>query len=346
MDFDSAFRQTLKSKSANTKKGIKVIIFCDPGVDDALMLLQMLSSAHFQVVGIVSVTGNASCYQTTQNTLDLCEYVGKSDIAVYPGSMYKKLEKPETISIYGKSGLGSLVLPKAKKMRIQSQNGIEFTKASLKREKHLLISTASLLELAKVFKELEKEQPSALHNVIAISMMAGVINAVQDANWPIAKKRYSEANLAYHVKSSKIVFDCCATHKIPIFLSPLDLTHSLLASETDIHRLKTAKNLAGKCAYRLMSKVPKHYQNYFGKGPNGKFRQPLHDLHASFCLLHPEVYTGQWVTLHLNTGLKPYQMNIVDQSKGNVFLLDMHYAMRARYFTLYEDDLKNLKGVS
>ncbi len=91
--FDTIFR-----KLALNKENIPVIIFCDPGVDDALMLLQMLNQKKFPIAGIIPVRGNASSQVCLENTLALCEYVGRTDVKIYPG----KKEKFKGTRVYGK----------------------------------------------------------------------------------------------------------------------------------------------------------------------------------------------------------------------------------------------------
>ncbi|WP_421020633.1 nucleoside hydrolase, partial [Klebsiella pneumoniae] len=72
-------------KITSEKKRIPVIIFCDPGVDDALMLLQMLNQKKYVIAGIIPVRGNASSRACLENTLALSEYIGRTDIKIYPG---------------------------------------------------------------------------------------------------------------------------------------------------------------------------------------------------------------------------------------------------------------------
>lgn len=325
---------------------IKTIIFCDPGIDDLLMLIQILSSSKYNVVGIVPVSGNTDSQHTTHNTLALCELLGKTEIPVYPGSDYvrdseyqsEKYEKE--MDVYGKNGLGNINLPFAKIMKPQQQNGVNFTVDALKKDKHLLIFTAPLTEPAKIFQQLEIEQPEAFENILAISMMGGVINSTQEANWPIDEKRFSEYNLARDAESSKQVFYFCNKYHVRILLAPLDLTHSILASESDVAQIKKVGNPAAELVVQIIKNVPEHYQKRYQSGPNKEFRQPLHDFHSSNCLLHPELYHGHWVSMDVYSNLEPRQMRITNSNEGNVFLLDSHYVHREQFFVLLAKDLE------
>jgi len=329
-------------------KPIKTIVICDPGLDDLLMLLQILTSPLFEIVGIIPVYGNAKTYYTVHNTLNLCEFLGKTGISIYPGSDYNPAtpDYDEKAVVYGQQGLGSVVsLPTAKKMKMQDINGIEFASKAIARERHLIISTASITEPVKILQNLP---PSALKNIIAISLMGGVINATQEANWPIRgttlfdetkQQQVSEANVGFDTHASKTFFDICTLNNIPILLSPLDLTHSILASENDITHIKNVGNPAAELAAKIIAGVPEHYQKRYREGSDGKFRQPLHDMHSSSCLMHPELYHGYWVTLKVSDTLFPQQTMITDYNQGNVFLLDIHYLHRLAYFRCFVSDL-------
>jgi inosine-uridine nucleoside N-ribohydrolase len=136
-----------------SQRAIKTIVICDPGVDDLLMLIQILSGSFYEVAGIIPVQGNTSCYNAVQNTLSLCELLGKTNVPIYAGSGYSKLAPPqaEETAVYGENGLNSLKLPAAKSMKMMPQSGIEFACSALIKDQYLLVSTAALTEPAKIF---------------------------------------------------------------------------------------------------------------------------------------------------------------------------------------------------
>ena len=89
-----------------------VIIDCDPGVDDAVMLA--LAAAHreeLEILGITTVSGNQDIKKVTANALNLAEFYGLS-VPVARGMekpvMRKTYFAPET---HGESGIGNCVLP-------------------------------------------------------------------------------------------------------------------------------------------------------------------------------------------------------------------------------------------
>ena len=327
--FDKALSSLLPSKK------IPLIIFTDPGVDDLLMLIQILNCTQtYFIAGIIPVRGNASSQMCLENALSISEYLGRTDVKIYPG----KDEKFKGFRVYGKRGTAGLTLPSPKKMKAENISGIQFAYDYLKNNKAIIISTAPLTEPGELLDKMARHAPASLKNIIGLSIMGGVINATQEANYPITGKRFTEANVADNPSATKKVFDIAQKNNIPIFLSPLDLTHSILVSKSDIHSLKKSKSRSAKSAYKLISNVPQHYRRRFGKGPDKHFRQPLHDVHATHCLLHPELYQGRWVRLKVNKKLVEPHFSVSDDKKGNVFLLGVSGVNREAFIRgLLED---------
>ncbi len=326
--FDTALSSLLPSKKP------PLIIFTDPGVDDMLMLIQILRQKKYPIAGIIPIRGNASSEMSLTNSLAICEYLGRTDVKVYPG----KKEKFKGFPVYGKNALNGHTLPVTKHIKPENITGINFAANYLQHHQAIIISTGPLTEPAELLYKIARSSYASLKNIIGISLMGGVINTTQEANYPITGKRFTEANVADNPKATKKVFDIAQKNNIPIFLSPLDLTHSILVSKSDIQSLKKSKKCSAQSAYKLISNVPLHYRRRFGKGPDQYYRQPLHDVHATHCLLHPEQYHGRWVTLKVNKKLVHPHFSISNEKSGNVFLLSLPGVNREAFVqTLVKD---------
>ncbi len=83
----------------------RLIIDCDPGHDDAVALMLAFASPEFDILGITTTTGNVSVELTQKNARMLCEFAGRSDIAVYAGSERPLRRFSHYASVHGKSGL-------------------------------------------------------------------------------------------------------------------------------------------------------------------------------------------------------------------------------------------------
>ncbi|MDP4502879.1 nucleoside hydrolase [Nonomuraea turcica] len=91
----------------------KVLIDCDPGIDDALALaLAAGSRDDLDVVGITTVGGNVDLPLTTANALALREFLDLGDVPVTPGSAGALLRHTvRATAVHGVTGLGDAVLP-------------------------------------------------------------------------------------------------------------------------------------------------------------------------------------------------------------------------------------------
>ncbi|WP_196444813.1 nucleoside hydrolase [Planomonospora sp. ID67723] len=91
----------------------KVIIDCDPGLDDALALVLAFGDPELEVVGITTVAGNAALERTTANALRLRAFLGTGEVPVVPGSSHaltgNRLAREG--GPHGVSGLGAVTLP-------------------------------------------------------------------------------------------------------------------------------------------------------------------------------------------------------------------------------------------
>src|SRR6202000_3336128 len=82
----------------------KIILDCDPGIDDALAISFAVGSPDLDLVGITSVAGNVGLDLTTANAQRVCEFIG-ADIPVTAGSAAPLL-RPAIAARLGHRGSG------------------------------------------------------------------------------------------------------------------------------------------------------------------------------------------------------------------------------------------------
>lgn len=64
----------------------KVIIDCDPGIDDALALIFAVKCNLLEIEGITTVMGNSTVQNTTRNTLKILDLLDINYISDYIGA--------------------------------------------------------------------------------------------------------------------------------------------------------------------------------------------------------------------------------------------------------------------
>ena len=85
----------------------RVIIDCDPGIDDSLALMLALNSPELEVVGITIVCGNVPVELGFENAKKILKLMNRLDIPIYKGE--EKPLKREYVSAqdtHGMDGLG------------------------------------------------------------------------------------------------------------------------------------------------------------------------------------------------------------------------------------------------
>lgn len=93
----------------------KIILDCDPGIDDALALMLALSSPELDICGITTVSGNVPSDMGASNVLRVLDFMGRPDIPVYRGAP-KPLVRDYVSAqdTHGADGMGESGLPPAK----------------------------------------------------------------------------------------------------------------------------------------------------------------------------------------------------------------------------------------
>lgn len=129
---------------------MKVLLDCDPGIDDALALALIAGSPSLELVGITTVGGNVDLALTTANALALREFLALGDVPVTPGSAVALLrDRVHAAHVHGVTGLGSAVLPAAV-LDVSSGHAVDFIVESLRAApgEITLVATGPLTNIA------------------------------------------------------------------------------------------------------------------------------------------------------------------------------------------------------
>src|SRR3954452_13093650 len=92
----------------------RIILDCDPGIDDALAIAFAHGHPGIDLVGITTVAGNVGLIKTTPTALAVCEFTGAAGTPVTAGCAGPLLRPAlDARQVHGDSGLGGAVLPPA-----------------------------------------------------------------------------------------------------------------------------------------------------------------------------------------------------------------------------------------
>ncbi|HAT4300208.1 TPA: nucleoside hydrolase [Clostridium perfringens] len=164
----------------------KVIIDCDPGIDDALAIILALKSKEIEIVGITTVSGNVESLQGAKNALKVLKLLGRLDIPVYLGE--GKPVKRELVTAqdtHGEDGLGETFLEEVSSEYIR-ENGVDFILNTLKDQEN--VSIIALGPLTNLCRAIEKDSET-FHRVKEIVSMGGAYKSHGNCS-PVAEFNY------------------------------------------------------------------------------------------------------------------------------------------------------------
>ncbi len=264
----------------------KIIIDCDPGIDDAVSLLLALAAPdELDVLGITTVAGNVPLKLTARNARIVRELAGREDAPVFAGCPRPMVREPlEASDFHGKSGVEGMAVFRPKKP-LGSMHAVDFIEAALQEtdEPVTLVATGPLTNLAVAIVK----TPAILERVERIVLMGGA--RTEGGNITPS----AEFNIAADPHAAHVVFTCGR----PIVAIGLDATHRALATPERIAAIAAlatpaAEAVAGMLSF--VSRVEKALKGYEGA--------PLHDPCTIAYLLQPELFAAKPCHVAVETG--------------------------------------------
>lgn len=265
----------------------KIIIDTDPGQDDAVaILLALASPEEIELLGITCVAGNVPLPLTAKNARIVCELAGKHDVKVFAGCdrpMQRKLVTAE--HVHGKTGLDGIDLPDPV-MPLQDGHAVDFIIDTLRREPEgsvTLVPIGPLTNIATAFGR----APDIIARVAEIVLMGGAYFEVGNIT-PAA-----EFNIYVDPEAAAIVFGS----GVKLTVMPLDVTHKALTTRA---RVEAFRALPGKVGPAVASWTD--FFERFDKEKYGSEGAPLHDPCTIAWLLKPELFSGRFINVEIETG--------------------------------------------
>ncbi|MBD8168614.1 nucleoside hydrolase [Erwinia persicina] len=244
----------------------KIIIDCDPGIDDAIAILLAIADPEIKLMGITTIAGNISVDKTFKNAREITELAGKSDIPVFKGTSRPLMfAAGKTTMVHGENGLGGIELPEP----VQEDSGyhaVDFIiKTVMENPGEIIICPIG--PLTNIALALIKE-PALADNIKDIVLMGGA------AFCPGNITAYAEFNFYVDPHAAHIVFDT-ARH---VTMLGLDVTEKVDIRKGLCNILETGNHVAQISA--SMSRV------YAMKDPY------LHDPCAIAYVINPGLFSG------------------------------------------------------
>jgi purine nucleosidase len=209
---------------------VDLLIDCDTGVDDALMLLDLSGNPEANIVAVGSVHGNVQSRRAAINTRYVLDLVGLEHVPSAVGSWRPMAQPLHTAEyVHGPFGLGGFEPPEPE-TPLSNENAVhQMIRLAHERPGELtLLATGPLTNLGAALV-LDPQLPELIPKVV---IMGGNI-AVPGNITP-----WAEANIWHDPEAADLVFQ----YGWEVVLVPLDVTHQTLLAGPHLERLQAARS--------------------------------------------------------------------------------------------------------
>ncbi|MBB6714704.1 nucleoside hydrolase [Clostridium gasigenes] len=202
----------------------KVIIDCDPGIDDALALILAINSPELDILGITIVSGNVNGKKGEENAKKVLKLMGREDIDVYIGEEIPLVRKLITAEdTHGEDGLGESNYPKVGGQVLYG--GVDFILEKAKSEE---ISIIALGPLTNIATALNRDEES-FNKIKEIVSMGGAFKSHGNCS------QVAEFNYWVDPDAVKQVFD---KSNVKFTMVGLDVTREIVLTPNYIELIK------------------------------------------------------------------------------------------------------------
>lgn len=250
----------------------KVIIDCDPGIDDAVALSMALFDPSLDVVAVTASAGNVSAEQASRNVQSIIEQL---DPPRYPrlGAATPPDDGPtiDARHMHGDDGLGNAGFVVSRHHHQHPSEKIICDEVRAAPHQISLVCLGPLTNVARAFQR-DPELPTLVHRLV---MMGGSVAAAGNVT-PAA-----EFNMYVDAPSARMVFRSPVTKT----LVPLDVTRQVELTLGFLNRLPGENTRVGVFLRRVLPFIYRAYHQRLGQESIH-----LHDAVALVAMLKSELF--------------------------------------------------------
>ncbi len=298
----------------------KIILDCDPGIDDALAIALCCASDEIELRGLTVTHGNVPLSQTLDNALGLISFLGR-DVEVYRGTTRPLIRKPiDASNVHGNNGLGGVRLPLHSR-KPNSKRAVDFIIEEVMANPGE-ISLFGIGPLTNIALALRME-PMLASAVAEIVIMGG---AIGEGNTTPA----AEFNLYADPHAARVVFE---SGRLTTMFG-LDVTHRALATA---ERLAPLKGMGNKVADLVLGFM-ESYQGFYAD-TYGWDSPAIHDMCTIAWAIDPSLFQTKRMRVEVDTNEGPNFGRSVGDSllrSTDAALIDVAFDVDAdRLFALF-----------
>ncbi len=264
----------------------KILIDCDPGQDDAVMLLLAFGARDvLDIAGITTVAGNVPLTKTQRNARIICELAGVSDVPVFAGCERPMMRCLVTAEhVHGREGIdGTDIYDPA--LPLQSTHAVDFIVDTLMEAQDDSVTLVPTGPLTNIGMAIVRE-PRILSRIKEIVLMGGALREGGNTT-PSA-----EFNIYVDPHAADIVFHSGR----PIVVMPLDVTHQVMTTSRRTAAIGKLGNKTGTAVQAMLE-----FYNRYDEEKYGTDGGPLHDPCTIAYLLEPDLFSGKEINVAIET---------------------------------------------
>lgn len=255
---------------------LPLIIDCDPGHDDAIMLMLAFGCKLFDIRAVTISAGNQTQDNTLHNALRILTLIGEQP-PVFRGAE-KPLQRDLIIAdyVHGKTGLDGTDLPEPG-FSAREETAVDAIAKTLQEadQKITLVATGPLTNIAGFLLK----YPALKPRIEKIVLMGGSISRGNFT--PLA-----EFNIYVDPEAASIVFNS----GVPIVMFGLEVTHKALFFQDDIELFRAIGNKTGKAIAELVDFFSVFYRQHRPELGGGA---ALHDPCTIAWLIDPTMFQSK-----------------------------------------------------
>ena len=226
----------------------KIIIDCDPGIDDSLAIMLALTSPEIEVLGITIVCGNSPVEMGFENAKKILKQMNRLDVPVYMGEPRPlKRDYVNALDTHGADGLGESFLPEVPGYQ-QEIGAVDFLSKALIKEKVSVIALGPMTNLARLIQK----APAAFDQIEELVSMGGSFKSHGNCS-PVA-----EYNYWCDPDAAALVYDTLHQNGKMIHMIGLDVTRKIVLTPTLLEYICRLNKETGK----FIRKITKFYFDF------------------------------------------------------------------------------------
>lgn len=284
----------------------RVIIDCDPGIDDSIALCLALFDPRIEVVAVTATVGNVDAHQASRNVQTIIEML---DPPRWPRMGMARSDEDVSITIarelHGTDGLGNLGVQISE---LHHQHPSDKVIADAVRNEPGELTIIALGPLTNIARALNRD-PDLSTMIDQIVMTGGSVQGIGNVS------AAAEFNCFMDPESARAVFRSPITKT----LVPLDVTRELIFPFDLVSRLPSQTSRAGGFLHHVVPYAFRAYRQHLGL--EGIY---IHDAVALMAALQPELFRTEEMAGDVETqGELTRGMTIFDQREHRDWRINM-----------------------